>query len=111
VCANTHTHTHTSIQPVDLPGTYSPEIHTQNAVILVWQDSYYLGGTDKESHCRRLRGSESPVRGVAGHLCHFPYLAGPLNPFKDVVILLETEAADGRSFFLCFQMDAWCDGK
>lgn len=102
--ATTHTHTDKH-QSVDLPGTELPEIHTQNTVIPVWQDSHHLGGT-KKTIAEGLRGSGSAMRGTAGYLCHFPYLTRPLNPFKDVVILLEAEAATGRSFFLCFRMDA-----
>lgn len=74
--------THTSIQPVDLPGTYLSEIHIQNTVILVWQDSHRLGGTDKESYRRKAQRLGESMRGATGHLCHFPYLAGPLTPLR-----------------------------
>lgn len=65
------------------------------------------GEQTKRAITERLGGSESTVRGATGHLCYFPYLAGPLGPFRDVVILLEA----GRSFFLCSQMDVWFGEK
>lgn len=68
----------------------------------VWQDSHHLGGT-KKTITEGLRGSGSAMRGTAGYLCHFPYLTRPLNPFKDVVILLGTEAAMEGRFSCAFE--------